>query len=145
MLRLPCPVLRVPILLRGRTRQSGPVTFTDRFVSGIRADANRRHLFDTHRDGRGLALRVSPKGTKSWAFVYRVQGDPPQSSRSALTPPSRSPMRGRRRSTSGTRSTSKARTPRPSGAARAPRARTRRRRVHVRGLRAGVLAFQKGR
>ncbi len=44
---------------------------TDRFVAGVRADA-RANYFD--QKTRGLALRVTPTGAKTWAFVYRVKG-----------------------------------------------------------------------
>jgi integrase len=52
-------------------------TLNDRFVASVRA-RTRQTYFDAHRNARGLVLRVSPTGTKSWAFVYRVQGKPPQ-------------------------------------------------------------------
>jgi integrase len=54
------------------------VNLTDRFVAGVKARTARQTYFDAHRDGRGLVLRVSPRGTKTWAYVYRVQGKGPQ-------------------------------------------------------------------
>jgi hypothetical protein len=47
------------------------VTLTDRFIASIRPTA-RETLFDTK--ARGLALRVSAKGTKAWYFTYRRNG-----------------------------------------------------------------------
>lgn len=48
---------------------------TDRFVAGLKASV-RTSYFDTKT--AGLALRVSPKGVKTWAFVYRGGGRAPQ-------------------------------------------------------------------
>ncbi|MEQ1907667.1 MAG: integrase arm-type DNA-binding domain-containing protein [Vicinamibacterales bacterium] len=49
------------------------LNLTDRFVSGARS-ASRAVYFDTK--ARGLALRVTPSGSKTWAFVYRLGGKP---------------------------------------------------------------------
>src|SRR6516225_967765 len=46
---------------------------TDRFVASIRR-ANRTVYFDSK--AKGLALRVSPAGLKTWSFVYRRGGKP---------------------------------------------------------------------
>ena len=48
---------------------------TDRFVTGARVKT-RTNYFDTKV--RGLTLRVTPNGSKSWWFVYRVAGKPSQ-------------------------------------------------------------------
>lgn len=48
---------------------------TDRFVAGVRVKA-RTNYFDTKT--RGLALRVTPSGAKSWWFIYRIDGKAPQ-------------------------------------------------------------------
>ncbi len=48
---------------------------TDRLVKGARSDV-RIAFFDTHT--RGLALRVTPTGAKTWYFVCRVNGSPSQ-------------------------------------------------------------------
>jgi integrase len=52
------------------------VPLTDRFIAGVRPATTRQTYFDTKH--RGLVLRVSPTGSKAWAFVYRVEGKPPQ-------------------------------------------------------------------
>src|SRR5581483_6583600 len=49
------------------------VNFTDRFVASARA-TSRIVYFDTK--ARGLALRVTPAGAKTWSFVYRAAGQP---------------------------------------------------------------------
>jgi integrase len=46
---------------------------TDRFVAGVRR-ATRTVYFDSK--AQGLALRVTPAGTKTWCFVYRNGGTP---------------------------------------------------------------------
>ncbi|HEY2431403.1 MAG TPA: integrase arm-type DNA-binding domain-containing protein [Vicinamibacterales bacterium] len=46
---------------------------TDRFVAGVRR-ATRIVYFDSK--AQGLALRVTPAGTKTWCFVYRRGGKP---------------------------------------------------------------------
>jgi integrase len=46
---------------------------TDRFVAGVRR-ATRTVYFDSK--AQGLALRVTPAGTKTWCFVYRGSGRP---------------------------------------------------------------------
>ncbi len=51
------------------------VKLTDRFVAGLKASV-RTSYFDTK--AAGLALRVTPKGVKTWAFVYRLGGRGPQ-------------------------------------------------------------------
>jgi integrase len=43
----------------------------DRFVASVRA-TSRKNYFDTK--AKGLTLRVSPSGAKTWHFVYRVNG-----------------------------------------------------------------------
>jgi integrase len=48
---------------------------TDRFIAGLRP-TKRSVYFDSK--AKGLALRVSPNGTKAWAFVYRTAGRGPQ-------------------------------------------------------------------
>ncbi len=49
------------------------IALTDRFVAGIR-QLERSNFFDLKT--RGLALRVSPSGAKTWAFIYRVNRSP---------------------------------------------------------------------
>jgi hypothetical protein len=49
------------------------LNLTDRFVASVRAKA-RITYFDTKT--RGLALRITPTGTKTWAFVYRSGATP---------------------------------------------------------------------
>ena len=51
------------------------VKLTDRFVAGLKTSV-RTSYFDTN--AAGLALRVTPKGVKTWAFVYRLGGRGPQ-------------------------------------------------------------------
>lgn len=51
------------------------VKLTDRFVAGLKTSV-RTSYFDTK--AAGLALRVTPKGVKTWAFVYRLGGRGPQ-------------------------------------------------------------------
>jgi hypothetical protein len=46
---------------------------TDRFVARVRA-ASRTVHFDSK--AKGLALRVTPAGIKTWNFVYRSGGKP---------------------------------------------------------------------
>ena len=46
---------------------------TDRFVAGLRP-AGRVVYFDSK--SRGLALRATPNGVKTWAFIYRVGRKP---------------------------------------------------------------------
>ena len=46
-------------------------TLTARFVESRKASTRRAEYFDGMV--RGLALRVSPTGTKSWVLLYRVQ------------------------------------------------------------------------
>ncbi|MEP6918277.1 MAG: Arm DNA-binding domain-containing protein, partial [Acidobacteriota bacterium] len=46
---------------------------TDRFVPGVRP-STRTVFFDSK--ARGLALRPTPSGAKTWAFVYRAAGKP---------------------------------------------------------------------
>ncbi|MEO6237025.1 MAG: Arm DNA-binding domain-containing protein [Vicinamibacterales bacterium] len=46
---------------------------TDRFVAGIRP-ATGTVYFDSK--AKGLALRVTPAGIKTWSFVYRRDGRP---------------------------------------------------------------------
>jgi integrase len=46
---------------------------TDRFVAALRPAA-RTAYFDSK--AQGLALRVTPAGTKTWCFVYRSKGKP---------------------------------------------------------------------
>jgi integrase len=46
---------------------------TDRFVAGVRR-ASRTVYFDSKV--KGLALRVTPAGLKTWSFVYRRGGKP---------------------------------------------------------------------
>src|SRR3954463_3145917 len=49
------------------------VNLTDRFVASARS-TSRVVFFDTKT--RGLALRVTPAGAKTWSFVYRAGGKP---------------------------------------------------------------------
>ena len=42
------------------------------FVEKVTADDGRMEIFDT--TATGLCLRVTPKGTKSWVYVYRIGG-----------------------------------------------------------------------
>jgi integrase len=51
------------------------VNLTDRFVAGVRT-ATRENYFDVKV--KGLALRASATGAKSWYFTYRVGGKPSQ-------------------------------------------------------------------
>ena len=51
------------------------VKLTDRFVAGLKTSV-RTSYFDTK--AAGLALRVTPNGVKTWAFVYRLGGRGPQ-------------------------------------------------------------------
>ncbi len=44
-------------------------TLTARFIDGVKPGPARREYFDRH--ARGLALRVSPTGGKSWVLLYR--------------------------------------------------------------------------
>src|SRR3954467_15277446 len=46
---------------------------TDRFVAAVRPPA-RVVYFDSK--AKGLALRVTPAGVKTWTFVYRAGGKP---------------------------------------------------------------------
>ena len=46
---------------------------TDRFIASLRP-ANRLVCFDSK--ARGLTLRVTPTGAKTWGFVYRAGGKP---------------------------------------------------------------------
>lgn len=50
-------------------------TLTDRFIGSLKP-TTRQTYFDAKV--RGLALRASPTGSKSWWFVYRIAGKPPQ-------------------------------------------------------------------
>jgi integrase len=50
------------------------LTLTDRFVASKARPPKRLTYFDTLT--RGLALRVTPKGGKTWYFVYRFNGGP---------------------------------------------------------------------
>ncbi len=46
--------------------------FTDRGVKALKPRDTRYEVFE---DGRkGLGLRISPRGGKSWVFVYRRNG-----------------------------------------------------------------------
>jgi integrase len=49
------------------------IALTDRLIASLKP-ASRTVYFDTK--ARGLALRVTPNGTKTWAFVYRGHGKP---------------------------------------------------------------------
>ena len=51
------------------------LALTDRFVKTVQS-TSRESFFD--EKAKGLVLRVSPTGAKSWAFVYRTRGRPPQ-------------------------------------------------------------------
>jgi hypothetical protein len=46
---------------------------TDRFITGVRP-AKRSVFFDSK--AKGLALRITPAGVKTWSFVYRHGGKP---------------------------------------------------------------------
>jgi integrase len=46
--------------------------FTTRWIEAVRVDV-RTDFIDP--DNAGLILRVTPRGAKSWAFLYRRQGD----------------------------------------------------------------------
>lgn len=50
------------------------LTLTDRFVASKSRPTKRLNYFDAVT--RGLVLRVSPKGRKSWYCVYRFDGGP---------------------------------------------------------------------
>jgi integrase len=46
--------------------------FTDRSIAGLKAKTER---YEAWEDGRtGLGVRVSPKGRKTWVFMYRYAG-----------------------------------------------------------------------
>ena len=46
--------------------------FTERSIKALRPRERRYEVFE---DGRkGLGIRVSPSGSKSWVFVYRRNG-----------------------------------------------------------------------
>lgn len=49
------------------------MTLSDRLIASLKP-ASRAVYFDTK--ARGLALRVTPSGTKTWTFVYRSDGKP---------------------------------------------------------------------
>jgi len=49
------------------------LNLTDRFVAGTHS-ASRTVFFDSK--ARGLGLRVTPSGAKTWVFVYRSGGKP---------------------------------------------------------------------
>ena len=51
------------------------VSLNDRLIASLRPRTRTVH-FDTK--ARGLALRVTPAGAKTWAFVYRAHGKSPQ-------------------------------------------------------------------
>src|SRR5580765_67585 len=51
------------------------VNLTDRFVAGVRT-TSRENYFDLKV--KGLTLRATATGAKSWAFTYRVGGKPSQ-------------------------------------------------------------------
>ncbi len=51
------------------------VKLTDRFISSLRP-ASRTVYFDAKT--KGLALRVAPRGGRTWVFVYRSGGRSPQ-------------------------------------------------------------------
>ncbi len=51
-----------------------PRLLTAAFIDTVTA-TRRTAYYDTH--ARGLALRVSPSGAKTWAYVYRVRGGGP--------------------------------------------------------------------
>jgi integrase len=52
------------------------VTLTDRFVASKARPSKRLTYFDAL--ARGLVLRVSPAGARTWYFVYRFDGGPPE-------------------------------------------------------------------
>ena len=45
---------------------------TDRKIAGLRPKASRYEVWD----GRGLGVRVTPKGVKSFVWVYHFDGKP---------------------------------------------------------------------
>ncbi len=46
--------------------------FTDRSIAGLKPKAK---IFEVWEDGRtGLGVRMSPKGRKSWNYMYRFGG-----------------------------------------------------------------------
>ncbi len=46
--------------------------FTDKGIAALKAKAERYEVWE---DGRtGLGVRVSPKGRKSWVYMYRFDG-----------------------------------------------------------------------
>lgn len=44
--------------------------FTDRQIKNLKQDCTRYEVWE----GNGLGIRVSPKGTKTWIFLYRFEG-----------------------------------------------------------------------
>lgn len=47
--------------------------FTDKQVAAFKPKATRYEIKEPGRTG--LGLRVTPKGGKTWTFVYRFEGD----------------------------------------------------------------------
>ena len=46
--------------------------FTDRSINALKPEAERYTVWE---DGRtGLGVRISPRGRKSWIYMYRFQG-----------------------------------------------------------------------
>lgn len=50
-----------------------PKKLTEQFVKNAKSGAQRVEYRDGHT--RGLALRVTPNGAKSWAVLYRRRSD----------------------------------------------------------------------
>jgi len=70
-------------------------SLTDRFIAS-RRPKTRVVYFDTK--ARGLALRVTPNGVKTWAFVYRAGGKPQWLTLGACGPESTAEQHGESRS-----------------------------------------------
>lgn len=48
--------------------------FTDRSIRVVKAASERYEVWEDN--GRGFGLRISPKGKKTWIFMYRFEGKP---------------------------------------------------------------------
>lgn len=52
------------------TLEAQMMKFTDRYVRNLKPQENRYEVWD----GSGLGVRVSPKGRKTWVYVYHFHG-----------------------------------------------------------------------
>lgn len=55
-----------------RTTESGPKPFTDRYLASLRPASKRYDVLDPSR--KGLMLRVTARGTKTFFFRYQKDG-----------------------------------------------------------------------